>query len=54
MSESLGEAMDRLECDVETLPPSFARWRLRRKLRRIRGKLDLKRMEALRRYWRGW
>ena len=52
MSETLGEAMDRLERDVEALPPSLARWWLRRKIRRVRGTVDLKRMEALRRYWR--
>ena len=52
MSETLGEAMDRLERDVEALPPSFARWRLRRKHRRIREKLDRERSRCLRKHWR--
>ena len=54
MSETLDEAMERLERDVEALPPSLARWRLRRKHRRIREKLDQERDRALRRYWRSW
>lgn len=51
MSETLGEAMDRLQHDIDNLSFPLARWAMRRRMRLLRAKLARERDRALRRFW---